>query len=192
MKDEREARLKEALEQRWREPGGAEWEHQIGTAELDIQDSTRRRERVAKEIQGYERQVKESGPGGANKPAQILATEEKIDGAKKALEHTGQKIIDVELEVPASRIIPIQRAAPPLAKDRTQQTKIAGAGGPGIFVLALLGVSSFYFRARKICLPDEVAHGLGLHVLGTVPAMPAASKKQNTHTSDAPTHCLTQ
>ena len=192
LKEEREASLKPALEQRWRETVRSELEHQIGTAELDIQDSTLRRERVAKEIQGYERHVKDSGPGGANKPAQILATEEKIDGAKKALEHTGQKIIDVELEVPASRIIPIQRAAPPLAKDRSQQTKIAGAGGLGIFLLALFGVAFFEFRARKICLPDEVAHGLGLNVVGTVPAMPAPSKKQSANDSAAQAQCFNQ
>jgi capsular exopolysaccharide synthesis family protein len=190
MKEEREASLKPALEQRWRATVRSELEHQIGTAELDIQDSTLRRERVAKEIQEYERHVKESGPGGANKPAQILATEEKIDGAKKALEHTGQKIIDVELEVPASRIIPIQRAAPPLAKDRTQQTKIAGAGGLSIFALALFGVAFFEFRARKLCLPNEVAHGLGLNVVGTVPAMPAASKNANDSALEA--QCLNQ
>jgi uncharacterized protein involved in exopolysaccharide biosynthesis len=147
LKEEREASLKPALEKRWRETVRAELEYQIGTAELDIQDCTLRRERVAKEIREYEQHVKESGPGGANKPAQILATEEKIDGAKRALELTGQKISDVELELPAARIIPIQKAAPPLSRDRTQQTKIAGA--------CLSFLSSLPAGRPKSALPRE-------------------------------------
>src|SRR5207253_1189832 len=66
---------------------------------------------------------------------------------------------------------------------RSQQTKIAGAGGFGIFVLALFGVAFLEFRARKIGAADEVAHGLGLKVLGTAPAKPALSKKQAGHDS---------
>src|SRR5262249_59425789 len=105
-----------------------------------------------RELSGYDRRIKDSGPGGAKKPAQLLAAEEKIDGARKALEVTMQRISDVELEAPASRVIPLQAATPPLQKDATQQTKIAGAGGLGIFVLALFGVAFFEFRSRKISL----------------------------------------
>jgi capsular exopolysaccharide synthesis family protein len=76
-----------------------------------------------------------------------------------------------------SRVIPIQKAAVPLEKDRTQQTKIAGAGGLGVFLLALFGVGFLEFRSRKIAAPDQVASGLGLNVVGTIPAMPARTRK---------------
>src|SRR5262249_32795017 len=56
--------------------------------------------------------------------------------------------------------------------------------------LALFGVAFFEFRARKLCLPNEVAHGLGLNVVGTVPAMPAASKNANDSALEA--QCLNQ
>jgi capsular exopolysaccharide synthesis family protein len=176
-KADREVLLKPMLEKRWRESERTMLESTIASSELDIQDFKLQRERVGKEIQEYERRVKEFGPGGVNEPVQILATREKIEGKKKALEFTGQKISDVELEALPSRLIPIQPPTPPLDKDRAQQTKVAGAGGLGIFVLALFGVAFFEFRARKLSLPEEVVQGLGLNVVGSVPAMPARLKK---------------
>jgi polysaccharide biosynthesis transport protein len=46
-----------------------------------------------------------------------------------------------------------------------------------VFLLALFGVGFYEFRSRKIGDSDEVAHGLGLSVVGTIPAMPARSRK---------------
>ena len=100
-----------------------------------------------------------------------MATEEKIELAKKSLESTAQKINEVELEVPGSRIIPLAPAAVPQEKDRGRQTKIAGAGGLGVFIFALFGVAFIEFRSRKIGLAEEV-DGLGLKLLGTMPALP--------------------
>jgi succinoglycan biosynthesis transport protein ExoP len=192
MKRDRETALKPDIEQRWRKGVRADLDHQIAVADEEQQSYTRRRESLLKEIQELERNVKESGPGGANKPAGIQAIEDKIKQAEKALEYTGQKISDVELEALPARVIPITRAAPPIDKDRTQQTKIAGGGGLGIFMLALFGVAFFEFRSRKICQTDEVTHGLGLKVVGTVPAMPTRSKKPSAHDSAVEAQWLSQ
>jgi capsular exopolysaccharide synthesis family protein len=43
--------------------------------------------------------------------------------------------------------------------------------------MALFGVAFLEFRARRINLPQEVAQGLGLNVVGTIPPLPARSKK---------------
>jgi succinoglycan biosynthesis transport protein ExoP len=177
LKAEREEFLKPDIELRWRKSVRVDLEHQIAVADEEVKSYTRRRESLAKEIRELDRNVKESGPGGANRPAQIQATDDKIKQKEKALEYTGQKISEVEVEIVQPRVIPSLPAAKPLDKDRTQQTKIASAGGLGIFVMALFGVAFFEFRSRKICLTDEVAHGLGLKVVGTVPAMPTRSKK---------------
>lgn len=190
LKVDRELQLKPALEQRWRANERTFLEHAIVTAELDIKDYELRRDRIAKEIHEFDKKIKEFGTGGVNKPAQVMATEEKIDAAKKALDLSVQKISDVELEAPNSRLLTLQKAAPPLDKDRAQQTKIAGAGGLGIFLFALFGVAFFEFRSRKIGAPDEVARGLGLNVVGTIPAMPVRSK--NAGAGDAAADSLWQ
>jgi capsular exopolysaccharide synthesis family protein len=178
LKKDREALLKPSIEVRYRESVKAELEATIATADLTIDDSKRQRGVLAKEIHEYERKVKDTAPSAANRPAQVLATEEKIEGAKKALEFTGQAISNVEVEPLAARVVSIVPATPPLERDRTQQSKIAGAGGLGIFILALFGVAFFEFRSRKIGSSEDVGRGLGLKVVGAIPALSARTKAE--------------
>ena len=180
QKAQRELALNPEIEQRWRKRVREDLQYAITLGEEKLQTGTRRRENLQKEIAELERKVKDAGPGILNKPTQIVATEEKIELARKALDNTAQKISDVELEPLPSRIIPLSGAVAPQEKDQTRQTKIAGAGGMGVFLLVLFGVAFAEFRARKINEPDEVAQGLGLNVIGTIPAMPAKSKKAAT------------
>ncbi|MBI2805110.1 MAG: polysaccharide biosynthesis tyrosine autokinase [Planctomycetes bacterium] len=177
LKAAREKQIRPAITLRWRTAVRKILETQISVAEEKREGFLRRRESFVKETLELERKVKESGPGGKARPRIIQETEDKIELAKKALEQTSAKISEVDLEVPGSRIQLLERAAVPLDRDRSQQTKIAGAGGLGIFVVALFGVAFLEFRSRKIGEADEVASGLGLKVLGTVPAMPVRPKK---------------
>jgi polysaccharide biosynthesis transport protein len=192
LKTDREEQLKPEIEARWRKTVRVDLQNQIAIADEEKLSYERRRDGLQKEIAELERHVKESGPGGANRPPQIQATEDKIKQAEKAIEHIGQKISDVDVEVQQPRVIPIQPAAKPLDRDRTQQTKIASAGGLGIFMMALFGVAFFEFRSRKICVADEVTHGLGLKVLGTIPAMPARGKKARANDATAQAQWLGQ
>ncbi len=170
-REERESELKPKIEKSWRKQVRDEWENQLAIGEDKLKGFGRRRDSLQQEIQELEQKAKTAGSG--LRPPQIVATEEKIELAKKSLESTSQKINEVELEVPGSRIVPLQTAAVPLEKDRTRQTKIAGAGGLAVFFFALFGVAFLEFRSRKIGLAEEV-DGLGLKLLGTMPAMPGA------------------
>lgn len=53
-----------------------------------------------------------------------------------------------------------------------KQIMATWASGLGAFALVLLGFSWREFRARKINTLDEIVHGLGLRVVGTLPALP--------------------
>ena len=132
-REERETELKPKIEVAWRKQVREEMESQIAIGEEKKKSFERRRESLHKELAELEVKAKAAGTG--LRPPQIVATEEKIELAKKSLEWTAQKISEVELEVPGSRIIPLQPAAVPLEKDRTRQTKIAGAGGSGGLLL---------------------------------------------------------
>ncbi|MBI1829873.1 MAG: polysaccharide biosynthesis tyrosine autokinase [Planctomycetes bacterium] len=180
-KADREAQMKPEIEARWRKNVRENLEYQISVAHEKVESCKLRREKLGKEIDDINRRVKDLGLGSVNEPAQVSAIRDKIKEKEKAFEYTGQKISDVELEPLPSRVIPIQRAEPPLDRDRSQQTKAAGAGGLGIFVLALFGVGFLEFRSRKIGEPDDVSRGLGLNVVGTVPAMPAPSNTPDSH-----------
>jgi len=176
QKTELEEKLRPSLEKRWRDRVRDDLKHQIEIAGEKTQEFKRRHENLTKEISELDIRSKNVG-NNQHKPPQILATEEKIEMAKVALSFCSQKISEVELEVPGSRVMLVTRAAPPMARDRSQQNKIAGAGGLGVFMMALFGVAFFEFRMRKINQPEEVARGLGLNVVGTIPAMPVRSKK---------------
>jgi capsular exopolysaccharide synthesis family protein len=174
QRSKQEETLKPAIEKRWRERVREDLKHQIEIASEKKVELTRRQDKLMKEIVEMELLLKNGAV--ANKPPQIVATEEKIELARKALDQTALSYTAVDIEQLASRVTVLTPAAPPSAKDGTQQTKIAGAGGLGVFMMALFGVAFFEFRARRINRPDEVAAGLGLSVVGTLPPMPASSK----------------
>jgi polysaccharide biosynthesis transport protein len=174
QKEAEEARLKPAIEERWRANMREELKEAIVITEEKIAEMGLHRERLAKEMVDLNTRIKNGLPGEA--PA-LLATKEKIELEKLALNFTAQKISEIETEPLAMRVYLGPPAQAPTAKDRSQQTKIAGAGGLGVFMMALFGVAFLEFRSRKINQPEEVAKGLGLNVLGTIPAMPARSKK---------------
>jgi capsular exopolysaccharide synthesis family protein len=174
IKDDRETDLRPKIEQAWRKQTREDLTLQIAVSEEKKKSFEARRENLGKELIELNEKAKAAGSG--LRPPQIVAIEDKIRGAEKALEATAQKITDVELDAPGSRIT-YQPAVTPTEKDRTRQTKIAGAGGLAVFFFALFGVALFEFRSRKIGFTDEVAQGLGLTVLGTLPALPAKARK---------------
>jgi capsular exopolysaccharide synthesis family protein len=60
-----------------------------------------------------------------------------------------------------------------------KQIMATWAAGLGAFALVLVGFSWREFRARKINTLDEIVHGLGLRVVGTLPALP--DRKSRAH-----------
>lgn len=177
LKDQREEMLRPELEKRYRAKVREDMEYQLAVVTEKLQSQKHRRESLAKEIRDLEQKVKDSGSDNRNKPTAVLATEEKIDLARKALDQTALKISEQELEALSSRIVLLDRAHPPTTRDTSRQTKVAGAGGLGIFCMMLFGVAMLEFRSRKISMADDVAHGLGINVVGTIPAMPARSRR---------------
>jgi capsular exopolysaccharide synthesis family protein len=53
-----------------------------------------------------------------------------------------------------------------------RKLRIGGLAALAAFVLAVLGVALLEFRARRLYTVEEVSQGLGLRVVGTVPARP--------------------
>ncbi len=92
----------------------------------------------------------------------VSETSRKIGSTVEALE--------VEMGAP-DRIQELDRAAVPRLKDELREAKIGGGVGLAMFAFVLLGVSFWEFRARRIDSVDEVVHGLGLRLIGAVPAL---------------------
>ncbi len=80
-------------------------------------------------------------------------------------------------EVVNPRVSLLQAATLPKNKDYSRQSKLAGAGGFGMFFVVLFGVAMLEFRSRKISGADELSHGLGLNIVGSLPPMPPQARK---------------
>jgi capsular exopolysaccharide synthesis family protein len=80
--------------------------------------------------------------------------------------------IDIEAEAPERiRFIPPVVVTPGI--NRAQRYAIAGLGGIGMFSLVCFGIGYLEFRNRRLNGPDQVDEGLGIRVVGTLPALSA-------------------
>lgn len=177
LKTKQEAKLRPDIEQRYRKQVSDDLKFRIEVANEKIDTNVPLSEKEQKNINDLDRQVQAAGAGNQNKPPQIAAVEQSIELARMSLNHTTQRISEVELEPIVSRLVPLQNPVVPQEKDFSRQTKIGGAGGLAVLLLTLFGVGLFEFRSRRIGLPDEVSSGLGINVVGTIPAMPPRVRK---------------
>ena len=112
-------------------------------------------------------------------PLEIINLQSKVTTMEASVGEVGRIIQKMVAEVVNPRVTILQLAAEPKNKDYSRQTKIAGAGGLGMFLLVLFGVAFLEFRSRKISGVDEVAQGLGLNIVGSLPPMPHGVRRPN-------------
>ena len=124
-------------------------------------------------------------------PLTIVNLQSKIANTEASVGDITKIINKMKAEVINPRVSVSQFAAEPKNKDYTRQIKFAGAGGFSIFFLVLFGVAFLEFRTRKISGQDEVSHGLGLNVVGTLPPLPASVRRAGTDPA-APQNVLWQ
>ena len=175
--DRRRTACMPEVENRYRAKLKGELIEKIDTAE-------RRRESFRSQIKGLRDQSETLGkliltldPTLQNKPPDQAHLEDEIESTKAAVDRIRQNIIMLGVEPTTSRVSVQMRATPPTDRDFTRQTKLAGAGGVSMFAFVLFGVALWEFRTRRISMANEVSHGLGLHVVGTLPRVPRLTGK---------------
>jgi capsular exopolysaccharide synthesis family protein len=80
--------------------------------------------------------------------------------------------LKVELGAPP-RIQLVEPAEVQNQVDKLREVKMAGLTSLGGLGLVVAAVSLWEFRARRVSAPSEVAAGLGLRVVGTIPRLPS-------------------
>lgn len=145
-----------------------------------IDAGQRRQSYVAAQIKALREQadsfnatIAKLDPTLGSEPPDIQHLKDEIATSQKTVDHIRSTIMLLSVEGSASRVSLQQRASTPTDKDYSRQTKLAGAGGVSMFALMLFGVALWEFRARRISGADEVSQGLGLHVVGALPTVPA-------------------
>ncbi len=121
---------------------------------------------------------------------QELALGDQIEGLKAELEgrkNYAKKLLDEldglngELKGSLARLRieqPATEAEKVVGKDANTAIRTTGLAAVGAFCLAALGVGWWEFRSRRIHSTDELAGQLGLRMIGTVPSLPEAVRRQ--------------
>jgi capsular exopolysaccharide synthesis family protein len=83
--------------------------------------------------------------------------------------------LDVEADAPeqTEQIQKLQPAIVTLGINKVQHYSIAALGGLGAFALTCFGIAFLEFHKRRLNEPKEVDEGLGIRVVGTLPAVAA-------------------
>jgi capsular exopolysaccharide synthesis family protein len=104
-----------------------------------------------------------------------------IDSEIATLEATTQKMaervhkLEIELGAPL-RIELIEHADQPRLPDAKKRLMVTAGAGMGTLALVLLGISFLEYRIRRIDSPESVARGLGMRIVGALPATPNRSR----------------
>jgi capsular exopolysaccharide synthesis family protein len=112
-------------------------------------------------------------PSLQNDPPDLAHLKDEVKSTEAAVDQIRRNIVMLAVETTSSRVSSQMRATPPTDRDYSRQAKLAGAGGISAFAFLLFGVALWEFRTRRISMTNEVSHGLGLHVVGTLPRVPA-------------------
>ncbi|SIN67723.1 capsular exopolysaccharide family [Singulisphaera sp. GP187] len=107
----------------------------------------------------------------------LFSVQEEIANADEIARTIGKEVeaLTVELQAPP-RIRLLEKAELPRTKDEIRQIKMAGMAGCGAFALALVGVSFWEFRSRRVDSAADVIKSLGMNLFGTLPSLPQRSR----------------
>ncbi|HEX8201010.1 MAG TPA: AAA family ATPase [Isosphaeraceae bacterium] len=94
--------------------------------------------------------------------------------ADSAAKSIGAEIESLKIELKAPpRIQTLQRAEVPKTRESSRKLKMTGGAAAGAFALVLVGLALTEYRARRIDSIDDVARGVGVCIVGTLPAHPS-------------------
>lgn len=130
-------------------------------------------EALEKDVQRLQGEVKDTTDKGLD----LENEREEIAIATEISRKVGSEVEAVQVELGApDRIQLMAQAKVPNKKDELKKLKAGGAAAFGAFACALLGVAFMEYRTRRIDAPEEVVDGLGLRLVGTLPARPGRSR----------------
>jgi capsular exopolysaccharide synthesis family protein len=96
-----------------------------------------------------------------------------------------EEILAAKTDVAAPPRIAIKQEGVAALRDDKRQAQYAAGAGLGAFALVLFGVSFWEFRARRVHALEEVAQGLGIPLLGTLPRLPASFRSRRGEANSA-------
>src|SRR5207253_11241446 len=84
---------------------------------------------------------------------------------------TGLDALNVELQAPP-RVTLLEAAGMGQTDNRKRNLLASGSAGAGTLAVLLFVIAWWEFRRRRVNTVDEVVHGLGMSLIGSVPCLP--------------------
>jgi capsular exopolysaccharide synthesis family protein len=124
--------------------------------------------------------------------AEVKAIQDQVTQYETDLKKLGDEIAGWKAELPdevdpdkgeaaapkhSAHVSILETAETPSARRYDKQIKTVAIAGGGMFVLVLIGFFVLEFRARRIYSSADLAGGLGIPLVGTMPPMPASARK---------------
>jgi succinoglycan biosynthesis transport protein ExoP len=121
------------------------------------------------EAERLRNETRSLGQGAVN----IEDYRQEIDQLGDVTKRVGNEVerLTVELDAP-SRVRLLEDAVAPPGQDRKQKLMAAGGTGGVALALVVLLVAWLEFRCRRVGSVEEVVQGLGMYLMGTLPALP--------------------
>jgi polysaccharide biosynthesis transport protein len=156
---------------------------------LEVSDAELRRQIVMQKqyLENYERQLAEQERSEQNTVVLSFELERlrrEIADAEQARKVALDEITNLQQLLNSEPRIQLDReAGVPYARDFKKKYAMTGMAGLGGFVVIIAGIVWLEFLARRISSTTEVANGLRMRVIGTLPLMPQSANGRSSRRS---------
>jgi capsular exopolysaccharide synthesis family protein len=186
------AEVRVRLEAKLKAKAKADMRDNIARLEGKIQLHKVQQEAVDGEVKRLEREVERLrvATRGPDKPmSELDALRDDVSQTEIVLKKVGDELGTLQAESPVvPRVALLEEATAPVSKKMDRQVKLAGVAGAGLFACVLVGVALRETRSRRVYATEDVAGGLAMGVVGTLPALPAAARGAVPVPGDIPGH----
>jgi capsular exopolysaccharide synthesis family protein len=110
-------------------------------------------------------------------PASYLEVKDANDQKELERRRIGEELGALRFGSASPRVGVRETAKVPESKDAKRQLKFAGGAGLAFFGLVFFGVVFLEARHRRIYAAQDVVQGLGMNLVGTLPALPPQSRR---------------
>jgi capsular exopolysaccharide synthesis family protein len=144
---------------------------QKGSLQDRIDYLTKLQDMLNKEIDNRSKQNQLAG----KKANDMEWLKDEIASKEDQVKKVGTQIQDLEVEIQAPRRVNVMDETV-IVDNGDKRPKMVALGFCGAFALVVAGVAYLEFRVRRVSSPEEVAQGLRLKLIGTMPVLSKRAK----------------
>jgi capsular exopolysaccharide synthesis family protein len=110
--------------------------------------------------------------------ADVETLRDEVSQIETVIKKVGDELAILQAELPiAARVTVLEPARVPQARTRDRQVRVAAGAFVGLFGVVFVGIALLEFRTRRVFRADDVAQGLGMELLGSLPQLSVAARR---------------